>query len=292
MPIHPMAVVDKQADVHPEATIGPFCVVQGKVTIAAGAELRNHVSVYGRATIGPRTILFPGCVIGGDPQDLKFRGEDSETIVGSDCRIHEFVTISKGTAGGGMKTVVGDHCLIMAYAHVAHDCILADHVVIANNTQLAGHVQVGRKAIISGMVAVHHFASIGELSFVGAMSGVRFDIPPFMVAEGNPAEPRNVNQVGLRRDGWSEDHIRALRDAYRVLYHDRNVPLSQAVATLKGTLTPDPANPVMRLVTWIQEHLETSVRGRMQEASRQPAIGLRTPRPEAAAQAAASTDAH
>ncbi|MBA2480790.1 MAG: acyl-ACP--UDP-N-acetylglucosamine O-acyltransferase [Planctomycetes bacterium] len=286
MAIHPLAVVDSQATVHPDATIGPFCCVQGHVTIGQGAELRNHVTVYGRSTIGARTILFPGCVIGSDPQDLKFRGEDSETVIGSDCRIHEFVTVSKGTAGGGMKTIIGDATLVMAYAHIAHDCILADHVVIGNNSQLAGHVKVGRKAVISGMIGVHHFASIGELSFVGAMSGVRFDIPPFMIAEGNPAEPRNINQVGMRRDGWSEEHIRAVKDAFRVLYHDRgNKALSQAVADFRATMPTDATHPVNRLVTWISDHLETSVRGRVQEATRQPAAGLRTSLPAAQAQA-------
>jgi UDP-N-acetylglucosamine acyltransferase len=286
MPVHPLAVVDQRAQVHPDANIGPFCCVQGEVSIAAGVELKNHVTVYGKATIGPRTILFPGCVIGSDPQDLKFRGEDSETVIGADCRIHEFVTVSKGTAGGGMKTVIGDHCLVMAYAHLAHDCHLADHVVIGNNTQLAGHVKVGRKAIISGMVGVHHFASIGELSFVGAMSGVRFDIPPFMIAEGNPAEPRSVNQVGMRRDGWDEGHIRALKDAFRALYHDRGtVPLSQAVASFKAKLPANAPPALVRLVAWIEDHLESSVRGRAQEATRAPAIGLRTPKPEDAAPA-------
>lgn len=283
MPIHPLAVVDSRAEVHPEAIIGPFCVVQGAVTIAAGAELRSHVSAYGRSSIGPRTIVFPGAVIGGDPQDLKFRGEDSEVIIGADCKIHECVTVNKGTAGGGMKTAIGDHCLIMAYAHVAHDCILADHIVIGNNTQLAGHVKVLSRAIISGMVGVHHFASFGELSYTGAMSGVRYDIPPFTIADGNPAKPRKINDVGLRRAGWSEDDIRALRDAFRVLLRDEAQPLSQVLAEYKKTLPAAPPAGVVRLVSWIEEHLEASVRGRLLEATRQPAIGVRTPPPKAAA---------
>ena len=283
MPIHPLAVVDSRAEVHPEAVVGPFCLVQGAVTIAAGAELRSHASVYGRSSIGPRTVLFPGAVVGGDPQDLKFKGEDSEVAIGADCRIHEYVTINKGTAGGGMKTVVGDHALIMAYAHVAHDCILGDHVVIGNNTQLAGHVKVGARAIISGMVGVHHFASFGELSYTGAMSGVRYDIPPYTIAEGNPAKPRKINDVGLRRAGWSEEDVRDLRDAFRVLFRDEATPLSQVVSEFKKTLPADPKPGVSRLVSWIEAHLEASVRGRLLEATRQPAVGLRTPPPKAAA---------
>jgi UDP-N-acetylglucosamine acyltransferase len=280
MPIHPLAVVDSRAEVHPEATIGPFCVVQGDVIIAAGAELRSHASVYGRSAIGPRTILFPGAVVGGDPQDLKFKGEDSEVIVGADCKIHEYVTVNKGTAGGGMKTVVGDHCLIMAYAHVAHDCIVGDHVVIGNNTQLAGHVKVGARAIISGMVGVHHFASFGELSYTGAMSGVRYDVPPFMIADGNPAKPRKVNDVGLRRAGWAEEDIRALRDAFRVLFRDEATPMSQVLTDYRARMPAEARPGVVRLVAWMEEHLEASVRGRLLEATRQPALGMRTPPPD------------
>jgi UDP-N-acetylglucosamine acyltransferase len=274
MPIHALAVVDPQAQVHPDATVGPFCVINGPVTLGAGVELRNHATVYGRTTIGTGTIVFPGAVIGSDPQDLKFRGEDSETVIGEHCRIHEAVTISKGTAGGGMKTVVGNHCLIMAYAHVAHDCMVSDHVVIGNNTQLAGHIKVGRKAIIGGMVGLHHFATIGELSLVGSMSGVRFDVPPFMIADGNPAEPRNVNQIGLRRDGWSEEHISAVREAFRHLYHDRGgKPMAEVLAKVRAEVPADPTHPVQRLCTWLAEHLQTSIKGRMGEAHRAPVVG-------------------
>jgi UDP-N-acetylglucosamine acyltransferase len=275
MPIHPLAVVDPQAEIHKDATVGPFCCVKGKVRIAAGAELRNHVTVYGRATIGENTVLFPSCVVGSDPQDLKFRGEDSEVVIGSDCRIHEFVTISKGTAGGGMKTVIGDGCLVMAYAHIAHDCRLADQVVIANNAQLAGHVTVQRKAWVSGMVGVHHFVTIGELAFVGAMSGVRCDVPPFVMVEGMPAEPRNINLVGLKRDGMPDGEIQSLRDAYRVLFRDRNGhPLSELVTRVKEKLPKDVLGPVHRLCAWVAEHLESSIKGRAQEAHRAAPAGV------------------
>lgn len=274
MPVHPLAVVDPAAEVHPDAVVGPFCVVKGAVTLAAGVELRNHATIYGRSRIGAGTIVFPGAVIGSDPQDLKFRGEDSETIIGERCRIHEAVTISKGTAGGGMKTVVGNECLIMAYAHVAHDCMVGDNVVIGNNTQLAGHIKVGRKAIIGGMVGLHHFATIGELALVGSMSGVRFDIPPFMIAEGNPAEPRNVNQIGMRRDGFSEEHIAAVREAFRHLYHDRGAkPMSEVLSKVRTEAPADPTHPVQRLCTWLEEHLQTSIKGRMGEAHRPPVVG-------------------
>lgn len=284
MAIHPMAVVDPAADVHPDAIIGPFCVVQGAARIAAGAELRNHATVYGRTSIGEGTILFPGCVVGSDPQDLKFRGEDSETIIGRNVRIHECVTISKGTAGGGMKTVIGDETLVMAYAHVGHDSIIAEKAVIANNAQIAGHVHVGRKAVISGMVGIHHFATIGELTIVGGMSGVRFDLPPYMMADGNPAEPRNVNIIGCRRDGMTEETIRALRDVFKILYYDREkngTPMQEAIARARELIGANAPAPVLKLVDWQQAHLETNIKGRMQEAHRQPVVGgaAKTPAP-------------
>jgi UDP-N-acetylglucosamine acyltransferase len=252
MAIHPMAVVDPTAEVHEDATVGPFCVVGAHVRIDAGAELRNHVTVYGTASIGSGTVVFPGAVIGGDPQDLKFKGEDSRVEIGKNCRIHECATINKGTAGGGMVTSLGDECLIMAYAHIAHDCRLADYVIIGNNSQLAGHVTIERKAIVSGMAGVHHFATIGELAFVAGMSGVRVDVPPFMMVEGYPAEPRQVNVVGLRRDGWSDEEIRATKDAFRSLYRDRGATtLAEAAEKLKAGPTGEIA-PVKRLCDWVE----------------------------------------
>ena len=268
MPIHPLAVVDAAADIHPDAIVGPFCVVSGNVRLAAGVELRNHATVYGRTTIGAGSILFPGCVVGSDPQDLKFRGEDSECIIGERVRIHECVTISKGTAGGGMKTVIGDDTLIMAYAHVGHDCLIDRQVVIANNSQLAGHVRIGRKVVISGLSGVHHFVTIGELTFVGAMSAVRVDLPPYMMCDGNPAKPLNANVVGLQRDGIEKDDVGAVREAFRELYHDRTETLAEVLARLRERHGTALTTPVAKLIAWQQEHLDSNIKGRVLEAHR------------------------
>ncbi len=280
MPIHALAVIDPAAEVHPDAIIGPFCVVQGKARIEAGAELRNHVTVYGRTTIGSGSILFPGCVVGSDPQDLKYRGEDSETIIGREVRIHECATVSKGTASGGMKTSIADHTMVMAYAHVGHDCHIGAHVVIANNAQIAGHVIIGRKAIIGGMVGIHHFATVGELTIVSGMAGVRFDLPPYMMAEGTPAEPRNINIIGCRRDGMSDEAIRQLRDIFKVLYFDREkngTPLQESLIKARELIGDEVGSPAARLIAWQQEHLETNIKGRVQEARRQPAAAAVIP---------------
>jgi len=218
MTIHDLAVVDPQAEVHPDATVGPFCVVGANVTLDAGVELRNHVTVYGRCSIGSGTVAFPGAVIGGDPQDLKFRGEDSRVEIGRDCRIHECATINKGTAGGGMVTRLGDGCLIMAYAHIAHDCAIGNHVVITNTVQLAGHVLVEDHAAIGGASAVHHFVTIGAYAFVAGMTRVVHDVPPFMFVEGNPARVRAVNAVAVQRHKMGKPALDALKHAWRLLY--------------------------------------------------------------------------
>lgn len=276
MPIHPLAVVDPQATIHPDATVGPFCVVRGAVTLAAGAELRNHATVYGRTMIGAGTVLFPGAVVGTDPQDLKFKGEDSEVVIGERCRIHECVTVSKGTATGGMRTVIGDDVMVMAYAHIAHDCQVGNSAIIANNAQLAGHCRIGRKSVIGGMVGMHHFVTVGELTIVSGMCGVRFDIPPFMMAEGSPAEPRSVNVIGLRRDGRNEAEIADLREAFRDLYHDRGAtPLREAVAEVRDRFQDKTGSLVLQLCGWIEEHLENAIKGRVQEAHRATVVGGR-----------------
>ncbi|MFW5845181.1 MAG: acyl-ACP--UDP-N-acetylglucosamine O-acyltransferase [Planctomycetota bacterium] len=267
MAIHPTAIVDAKADVHEHASIGPFCVVGAGVRLHAGVELRNHATVFGGTTIHSGTIVFPGAVVGGDPQSVHFDNEPSEVIIGHNCRIHECVTINKGTAGGGMKTVVGDNCMIMAYAHIAHDCHLQDSIVVCNNAQLAGHVSVGRKAVISGMVGVHHFVSIGELAFVAAMSGVRKDVPPYVMVEGYPAEVRGLNIIGLRRDGWGREEVEAMKEAFRMIFHDKSRPKSEAIEELNGSPICK-VKPVSLLSHWMTEHLTEARKGRLAEARR------------------------
>jgi UDP-N-acetylglucosamine acyltransferase len=267
MSIHPTAIVDAQTEIHDDAIVGPFCVVGPGVHLHAGVELRNHATVFSGTTIESGTIVFPGAVIGGDPQSVHYDNEPSEVRIGRNCRIHECVTINKGTAGGGMQTVIGDNCMIMAYAHIAHDCHLADSIVICNNAQLAGHVRVGRKAVISGMVGIHHFVTIGELAFIAAMSGVKRDVPPYVMIEGYPAEVRGLNIVGLRRDGWSRDDIEAMKQAFRLMFHDRSRPKAEALAEVNASpISKVPC--VSRLSCWMHEHLTESRKGRAQEAQR------------------------
>jgi UDP-N-acetylglucosamine acyltransferase len=190
--------------------------------------------VTGRTALGAGNVVHPGAVLGGDPQDLKFEGEDAEVLIGEANTFRECSTVNIGTTGGGGKTVIGNHCLVMAYAHVAHDCHLADRVVVANCVQLGGHVKIESGAVLSGGAMVHHFATIGRLSFVGGMSGVRQDVPPFMLVEGNPARPRALNLVGLKRSQASAESVEALKKAFRIVYKSEK-PRNQAVEEIAAS---------------------------------------------------------
>jgi len=216
--IHPTAIVDPSASIADSVVIGPYCLVGGDVVLGEGVELISHVVVEGRTTIGANTRIFPFASIGHRPQDLKYHGEPSTLEIGGGNQIREYVTIQPGTEGGGMVTKVGDNCLFMASAHVAHDCILGDNVIMANNATLAGHVTIGEFAFLGGLSAVHQFARIGKHAMIGGMSGVEADVIPFGVVMGNRATLNGLNIVGLKRRGFSRDDIHTLRNAYRLLF--------------------------------------------------------------------------
>jgi len=216
--IHPTAVIDPKARISESAIIGPFCVVGPEVEVGESVELVSHVVVAGRTTVGSGTRIFPFASIGHRPQDLKYKGEPSTLEIGSNNQIREHVTMNPGTEGGGMVTRVGNDCLFMASAHVAHDCILGDHVIMANNATLAGHVTVGEYAFLGGLSAVHQFVRIGKHAMIGGMSGVEADVIPFGMVIGNRAYLNGLNIVGLKRRGFSRDEVHTLRNAYRLLF--------------------------------------------------------------------------
>jgi UDP-N-acetylglucosamine acyltransferase len=226
--VHPTAVIADGARIADGVRIGPYCVVGEHVTIGAGTELKSHVAIDGRTHLGERVTVYPFASLGHAPQDLKYQGEPSETFIGDDTVIREYVTINPGTAGGGMKTVVGKKCLLMAGAHVAHDCIVGDGVVMANNATLAGHVAVGDRAVIGGLAAVHQFVRIGESAMIGGLSGIENDVIPFGQAVGERASLVGLNLVGLKRGGFDREQIRALRDAFAVLFETNDNALLRA----------------------------------------------------------------
>jgi len=216
--IHPTAIVARGAMLAETAVIGPFCVVGQDVSLGPRVTLRSHVVVGGRTTIGEGSRLFPFASIGLEPQDLKYRGEDSELVIGRNNTIREYVTMNPGTEGGGMVTRVGDGCLFMVGAHVAHDCQIGDHVVMANNATLAGHVVVGDYAILGGLCAVHQYVRIGRHAMIGGMSGVERDVIPYGQVMGDRARLYGLNIIGMQRRGFSREDIQGLRNAYQFLF--------------------------------------------------------------------------
>lgn len=217
--IHPSAVIDPKAKIGEGASIGPFCLVGPEVSIGANTILHSHVVVDGKTTIGESNKIYPFAVIGTRPQDLKFRGEDSRLEIGDRNVIREHVTMNPGTEGGGLLTKVGNDCLFMVGAHVAHDCILGDHVILANNATLAGHVTVGDHAILGGLSAVHQFVRIGAHAMVGGMSGVEYDVIPYGLVMGERARLAGLNLVGLERRGFPRESINVLMKAFRELFY-------------------------------------------------------------------------
>lgn len=216
--IHPTAIVADTVKLGKDVSIGPYSVVDGGVELGDEVRIGAHCVVTGRTHIGARTRIFPFASIGQPPQDLKYRGEPSALIIGENNTIREYVTMNPGTEGGGMLTKVGDNCLFMVGAHVAHDCLLGNHIIMANNATLAGHVAVEDFAIIGGLSAVHQFVRLGQHAMIGGMSGVEHDVIPYGSVKGDRANLSGLNLVGLKRRGFSRQDIHDLRAAYRLLF--------------------------------------------------------------------------
>jgi len=264
MPTHvePTAVVDPRAEMDDDVRVGPFCVVGPKVRIGRGTHLINSVTIRGRVTIGQHNRIFPGAVLGGEPQDISYRGSDTQVLMGDDNVIREGVTINRGTEKEDGVTTLGSHSFIMAGCHIAHDCRVGSRVIMANATLLGGHVHVQDDATISGGVAVHHFTTIGSFSFTGGLSRVLHDVPPYMLAEGNPSRPRCINIVALKRNDFSAETIRALAEAHRLIYRAK-VGLEHARELLRAAdlLVPE----VNHLLSFLQhQHGGRNGRGRDQ----------------------------
>lgn len=230
--IHPTAIVDPAARLGTEVRIGPYCVVGPAVELGDRCILHHHVSISGPSSIGADNEFFPFACIGERTQDLKYAGEPTALEIGSHNRFREFCTVHRSDSAESV-TRVGSHGNFLAYSHIAHDCQVGDHVIFSNNGTLAGHVTVGDHAIVGGLSAVHQFCRVGAHAIVGGCTKIVQDVPPFMIADGNPAEIRGVNKVGLERRGFGEGEIRALREAYRLLWRDR-LPLAGALEKLEA----------------------------------------------------------
>jgi UDP-N-acetylglucosamine acyltransferase len=230
MAIHPTAVVSPGALLEGGVEVGPYCVIGPGVKLGAGCRLMNHVSLEGPATFGEGNLFHPFCSIGGKTQDLKYTGEPTFLEVGDRNTFREFVTVNRGTAPGE-KTVIGSDNLFLAYVHIAHNCVVGNHCIFSNNGTLAGHVVVGDHVVIGGLSAVHQFCRLGIHSMVGGCTKIVQDVPPYTMADGNPAKVRSLNLLGLQRRGFSEQQIRQLRTAFKTLYSPK-LNTTQAVEAL------------------------------------------------------------
>jgi UDP-N-acetylglucosamine acyltransferase len=248
--IHPTAVVSSKARIGDDCFIGPYSIIGDEVELADGVRLESHCVVDGRTSIGSQTHVFPFVSIGLASQDLKYQGEASETKIGKRNKIREFVTIHRGTAGGGMLTRIGDDCLIMAQAHIAHDCLVGDSVIMANAATLAGHVTVGDRANIGAYSGVHQFCRVGQEAYVGGYSVVVKDALPFALTVGNHAKCYGLNITGMKRRGYSPSAIKSLHHAFHLLLSAK-LNTTQALEKIGEEITDSPE--VTDLVRFIQE---------------------------------------
>ena len=263
MSIHPTAVIDKSAELDSTVEVGPYAVIGADVKIGAHTRVEPNAVISGPTTIGERNLIGSFATVGGAPQDLSYNGEPTELIIGNDNQIREYASIHRGTPGGNGKTVIGDKNLLMAYIHIAHDCTIGNHVIMANVATLAGHVQVGDKASIGGLVAVHQFCRIGSFSYIGGISGLGLDVPPYVIVAGIRDHTRvsGINKIGLRRNGFSRETISKLDSVFRIIYRSPNLLLKDALVRARQEF------PDCEEVELMVQFFETSKRGVVRRTS-------------------------
>ncbi|MEQ9334024.1 acyl-ACP--UDP-N-acetylglucosamine O-acyltransferase [Thalassobaculum sp.] len=248
--IHSTAVVDPGAELADGVQVGPFSVIGPQVVLAEGCVVHSHAVIGGRTRIGARSEVFPFASVGLRPQDLKYRGEPSELVIGSETVIREHVTLNPGTEGGGMVTRVGNRCLLMVGTHVGHDCEVGDGVIMANNATLAGHVRVGDFAVLGGLSAVHQFVRIGRNAMVGGVTGVERDVIPYGSVMGDRARLSGINIIGMKRRGHSREDINSVRKAYRLLFASEGTFMERLQEVAEEFAD---CAPVMEIVGFIRE---------------------------------------
>jgi UDP-N-acetylglucosamine acyltransferase len=252
--IHPTAIIDPKAVLGAGLQIGAYAIISAGVELGDGCIVGHHATIEGPSKIGPRNEFFPYAAIGFKTQDLKYKGEPTLLEIGEGNTFREFSTVHRGTAPGE-KTIIGNGNLFLAYSHIAHNCVVGNKTIFSNNATLAGHVTVGDHAVISGLSAVHQFCRVGAHAIIGGCAKIVQDVPPFLIADGNPAQLRGVNHVGLERRGFLELDIKALRRAYRILA-DKTLNFSQAVEKIEAS--EDAANTYVK---YLVEFFKTTERG-------------------------------
>lgn len=235
--VHPTAIVEEGAQLGDGVIVGPYSLVGASVQVGARTAIDSHVVIKQNTRIGTDCAIGVGSVIGGDAQDLKYKGEESWVEIGNGTLIREYVTVNRGTAASG-TTRIGARCYLMAYVHIAHDCVIGDDAIIANSVQLGGHVEIGEHAFVGGITPVHQFVKIGQYAFIGGGSRIRMDVPPFAKVSGIPSRLLGPNKMGLERNGFSEEARMALKKAYRIMFNS-SLQLSEAVEQLRTCETPE-----------------------------------------------------
>jgi UDP-N-acetylglucosamine acyltransferase len=275
--IHPTAYLDPQAQIGRSVRIGPNCFIGPFVRLGDGCRVHNNVTITGHTTVGQGCEFFPGCVIGAEPQDLKYHGEPSELIIGDDNVFRELTTAHPGTEAGGGVTQIGSHNRFLVGVHIAHDVVIEDNCVLANNVQLGGHVWVESFATFGGVAGIHHFVTIGRYAFVAALARVAMDVPPFMIMQGYESRVRGVNVTALARWGFSPERIQALKRAYLDLYTDRTRfagPVLHRLTAMEsdGQLTEDVQHLISSVRrTAVEGHLGRYLESKRPEATRRKA---------------------
>ena len=235
MQIHPTAVIDPKAQLDGSVIVEPYAIIDGPVRIGPRTRIGTHAVVSGHTTIGADNTIGSFCSIGAPPQDIHYKGEPTELIIGDGNQIREYVSIHRATAKASGKTLIGNRNMIMAYCHIAHDCLIADRVIMANVATLAGHVEIGSFANLGGLVAVQQFCRIGDYAFIGGMSGIGLDVPPYVIMEGTRNQMRiaGINKIGLRRAGMDRETIKKLEEAFKILFRSPHLLLKDALVMLQ-----------------------------------------------------------
>lgn len=255
--IHPTAIVDSKAELGNSVEVGPFSIIEGDVMIDEGCKLQSHVLIASGARLGKNIFVGKGAVLSTEPQDLKFKNEKTYLEVGDSTVIREFATLNRGTSHS-YKTVVGENCFLMAYMHIAHDCIIGNNVIISNAVNMAGHVVIEDYAAIGGLTAIHQFVRIGQHSFVGGGLRIPKDVPPYILAMGEPLQYGGTNHVGLSRRGFDKEVLLEIKRAYKLIYRS-NLTVSEAIAEIENTLKSLPE--IKNIVDFVEKSERGLIRG-------------------------------
>jgi UDP-N-acetylglucosamine acyltransferase len=248
MNIHPTAIVDPGAELDSSVNVGPYVIIEKGVKIGQETTIKPHTVITGPTTIGSGNLIGPFATIGAPPQDLKYKGEDTELVIGDNNQVREYVSIHRGTVTDKGITLLGNGNLLMGYVHIAHDCVIGNSVILANAATLAGHVKIEDHAIIGGLVAVHQFSRIGAYSYIGGLSGISRDVPPFVIVSGTRKHMRvsGINKIGLRRHGFDKETLKKLDKAYKIIFMSPNLLLKDALEQATSEIAD--CEPVTQLI--------------------------------------------